>query len=113
MMRIMAGNMVFDEHVGEHGDDPQRAHLGQVIHHGCGSVSGVSPAQGGRDGPGIQDYDIKELPAGMFVQGAHVVGDGIAAGFAGLGHQVAHINLQSPGACNLLGNPTNQQVGYQ
>jgi hypothetical protein len=112
-MRIMTGNLFFHEQVREHGDDPERAHVGQVIDHGCGAVGGVSPAQGGRDGPCIQDHDIKELAAGMLVQGAQVVGGGITAGFAGLGHEVAHINLQSPGTGDLFGNPANQQVGYE
>ena len=46
-MRIMTGNAFFDEHVGEHGDDPERAHFGEVIHYGRGALRGVSPAQGG------------------------------------------------------------------
>ena len=92
-MIIMTGHAVFDEHVREHGDDAERTHFCQVILHGCGPISGVSPAQGGRDWPRIQDHDIKELAAGMFVQGAHVVGGGIAAGLTGLRHEVTHINL--------------------
>jgi hypothetical protein len=66
-MRIMTGNVIFDEHIGEHGDDPEGAHFGQVIHHRRGVLSGVSPAQGGRDGPRIQDRNIKQLAAGMFM----------------------------------------------
>jgi hypothetical protein len=66
-MRIMTGNVIFDEHIGEHGDDPKSAHFGQVIHDRRGVLSGVSPAQGGRDGPHIQDRNIKQLAAGMFM----------------------------------------------
>jgi hypothetical protein len=111
-VRIVTGHTVFDEQVREHGNDPESAHFGQVIHYGCGAVSGVSPEQGGRDGPRIQDRDIKELSASMFMQGAKVVGSGIAARFAGLGHEVTYINLQSLGARDALGNPANEKVGY-
>ena len=112
-MRIVTGNLIFDEHVRKYGRNAERAHLCQVIHNRFGAIRGVSPSQGGRDWARIQDHDIKELPTGMVVQGAHVVGGGIAAGFAGLRHEVAHINLQRPGACDLFGNPANQQVGYE
>ena len=112
-MRIVTGNLIFDEHVRKYGRNAERAHICQVIHNWFGAIRSVSPTQGGRDWARIQDRDIKELPAGMFVQGAHVVGGGIAARFTGLSHEVAHINLQRPGARDLFGNPANQQVGYQ
>jgi len=112
-MRIVTNNVIFDEDVRKYGRNAERAHFCQVIHNWFGAIRGVSPAQGGRDRARIQDRDIKELPAGMFMQGAHVVGGGIAAGFAWLSHEVAHINLQRPGARDLFGNPANQQVGYQ
>jgi hypothetical protein len=63
----MTGNVFFDEDVGQHGDNPERAHFGQVIHHGCGALRGVSAAQGGGDGPRIQDRNIKQLAPGMFM----------------------------------------------
>ena len=112
-MRIVTDNVIFDEQVRKYGRDAERAHFCQVIHNWFGAIRGVSPTQGGRDWARIQDRDIKELPAGMFMQGAYVVGGGIAAGFAGLSHEVAHINFERPGACDLFGNPANQQVGYE
>jgi hypothetical protein len=66
-MRIVTGNVFFDEHVGKHGDDPERAHFGEVIHHGRGALGSISPAQGGRHGPHVQDRDVKQLAASMLM----------------------------------------------
>ena len=112
-MRIVTDNVILDEDVCKYGRNAERAHFCQVIYDWFGAIRGVSPTQGGRDWVRIQDRDIKELPGGMFMQGAHVVGGGIAAGFARLRHEVAHINLQRLGARDLFGNPANQQIGYQ
>ena len=76
-MRIVTGNAIFDEHVRKYGRNAERAHFCQVIHNLFGAIRGVSPTQGGRDWAHIHDRDIKELPAGMFMQGAHVVGGGM------------------------------------
>jgi len=69
-MRIVTGNVIFDKHVHKNGRNAERAHFGQVVHNRFGAIRGVSPAQGGRDRARIQDRDIKEFSAGMFVQGA-------------------------------------------
>ena len=69
-MSIVTDNAIFDEQVRKYGRNAERAHFGQVIHHGCGAVSGVTSAQGGRDGARIQNRDVKELPPSMFMQGA-------------------------------------------
>ncbi|SPE30603.1 hypothetical protein SBA2_520011 [Acidobacteriia bacterium SbA2] len=49
----------------------------------------------------------------MLVQGAHVVGGGVTARFAWLGHEVANVNLERFRASDLAGDASDQQIRYE
>ncbi len=64
----------------------------------------------GRDGLAIGDDPIDDAARDVFLDGAKVIGEGVAGGFAGLGHQIGDVDARGVRFGNGAGDFRNQQV---
>ena len=96
------------------GGDVAQAHTFQLGERGLddlGALGFVAAQDFGGCGRAIDYNAIEEARAGVFVDGANVVGDGIMLGLAGLRHQVGDIDACRAGVCDDFGDVFDQQVG--
>jgi hypothetical protein len=88
----------------------------EVVGDGRGALGAIAARDFGRDGFAIGDHPIEEaarsVPArNMALDGADVLAERIAGGFAGLGHEVGDVNASGFGVRNGVGNLRDEEIG--
>ena len=78
---------------------------------GCGALAAIAPGDFRRNGLPIGEDPINDAAAGMTFDGAQVVGQGIAGGFARLSHKIGDIDARRPGFGDGVGDFRDEQVG--
>jgi hypothetical protein len=82
----------------------------KINDHGFGALGAVAAGYIGRNGLAIGD-DAIDNPAGdMLLDGAEMIGKGVAGGFAGLGHQIGDVYAGGFGLGDGAGDLRDQQI---
>ena len=88
--------MFFEEIVGD-GADAEFLKFGQIDEDGLSALAAIAAGDGRRDGLAVGDNEIDDATGSMFLDGANVVGEGVAGGFARLGHEIGDIDARGLG----------------
>ena len=83
---------------------------GKIDGHRFGALRAVTAGHIGRDGLAIGDHPIDDAVRDVLLNGAKMVGEGVAGGFAGLGHQIGDVDARSLGLGDGAGDFRDQQV---
>src|SRR5713226_10064573 len=85
---VVADDAVFLEEIVEDDAEAELLERGKIDGHRFGALRAVATRYIGRDGLTIGDDPIDHAARDVFLDGAEVIGKGVAGGFAGLGHQI-------------------------
>ena len=101
---VVAEDAVFLEEIVEDDAEAEFLEGGKIDGHGLGTLRAVTPGHIGRDGLAIGDDPIDDAARNVFLDGAEMIAEGVAGGFAGLGHQIGDVDARSFGISNGAGD---------
>src|SRR6266481_6951081 len=107
---MVADDGVFLEEIVEDDAEAQLLEGGKVDGDGLGPLEAVTPGHIGRHGLTIGDYPIDDAVRDVLLDGAEMIGKGVAGRFAGLGHQVGDVDARSMGFGDGAGNLRDEQI---
>jgi len=107
---VVAEDAVFFEEVVEDDAEAELLEGGQIDGHRFGALGAIAAGHVGRDGLAIGDNPIDDAAGDVFLDGAEMVGKGVAGGLAGLGHQIGDVDARSFRFCDGGGNFWDQQI---
>ena len=94
---VVAEDAAFLEEIVEDDTEAEFLELGKINGHRFGALRAVAPGHIGRDGLAIGDNPIDDAARHVFLDGAEMIAEGVAGGFAGLGHQIGDVDARSFG----------------
>ena len=95
--RIVPDDAVFFEKVVEDHAEAKLLQRGKVDGDGLGSLGAVTAGDIGRNRLAIGDDPIDYAAGDVSLDGAEMIGEGVAGSFAGLGHEIGDIDARSFG----------------
>src|SRR5216684_23828 len=101
---VVAEDAVFLEEIVEDDAEAEFLEGGEVDGYRFGALGTVAAGYVGGDGLAIGDNPIDDAAGDVFLDGAEMVGEGVAGGFAGLGHQIGDVDARRFGFSNGGGN---------
>src|SRR6266576_1628957 len=107
---VVAQDAVFLEEIVEDDAEPELLEGGKIDGHRFGALRAIAAGHLGGDGLAIGDDPIDDAVWNVFLDGAEMIGEGVAGGFAGLGHQIGHVDARSLGLGDGAGDFGDQQV---
>src|SRR5260370_6750757 len=106
---MVADDGVFLEEIVEDDAEAELLERGKVDGDGFGALGTVPPSYIGRHGLAIGNNPIDEAVRDVVLDGAEMIGKGVAGGFAGLGHEVGDVDARSMGFGDGAGNLRDEQ----
>jgi len=94
---VVAEDAVFLEEVVEDDAEAELLEGGEIDGHGFGALGAVAAGHVGGDGLAIGDDPIDDAAGDVFLDGAEMVGEGVAGGFTWLGHEIGDVDAGSFG----------------
>src|SRR5882762_4364833 len=94
---MVAEDAVFLEEIVEDDAEAEFLEGGKIDGHRLRALCAVTPGHIGRDGLTIGDDPIDDAARNVFLDGAEMIAEGVAGGFAGLGHQIGDVDARSFG----------------
>src|SRR5712664_4881808 len=91
---VVAEDAVFLEEIVENDAEAELLEGGKIDGHRFGALGAVAAGHVGRNGLAIGDDPIDDAARDGFLDGAKVIGEGVAGGFAGLGHQIGDVDAR-------------------
>src|SRR5713226_197764 len=107
---VVADDPVFLEEVVEDDAEAELLEDGKINGHRFGALRAITPCHIGRDALAVSDDPIDDAARDVFLDGAEVIGKGVAGGFAGLGHQIGDIDARRLRLGDGGGNFRDQQI---
>jgi hypothetical protein len=107
---VVADDAVFLEEIVQNDAEAKFLEGGEVNGHGFGALGAVTAGDIGGDGLAIGNDPINDAVADVGLDGAEMVGKGIAGGFAGLGHEIGNVDARGFGFGDGAGNFRNQKI---
>ena len=101
---VVADDGVFLKEIVEDDAEAEFLESGKVDGDRLGALGAIAAGDGGRNRLAIGDDPIDDAPGDVLLDGAKMVGEGVASGFAGLGHQVGDVNARGPGLSDGAGD---------
>ena len=95
--RVVADDGVFFEEIIEDDADAEFTEGGEIDDDGFGAFGAIAFGDFGRHGPAVGDNPIDDAPRSVFLNGAEVVGQCVASGFARLSHEVGDVDARGFG----------------
>jgi hypothetical protein len=109
--RVVSKDAVFLEKIAFDQPNFEFKSLVAIDANGCGTFREVTASDFWGDRLAIGDDGIHDAAACVGLDGAKMVAERVARGFAGLGHKVGNINAGSSGAGNGVSNLRNKEIG--
>ena len=109
--RVVANDAVFLEEIVEDDAEAEFLKCKKIDGHGLGALSTVAPGNVWRNGLAIGNHPIDHALRDVRLNGAEMIGESVAGGFAGLGHEIGYVNARSFGFGDGAGNFWNQEIG--
>jgi len=94
---VVAQDAVFLEEIVEDDAEAEFLEGGKIDGHGFGALRAVTPGHIGRDGLAIGNDPIDDAAGDVLLDGAEMIAEGVAGGFAGLRHQIGDVDARSFG----------------
>src|SRR5216683_23523 len=107
---VVADDAVFLEEIVEDDAEAELLEGGKIDGHRFGALRAVTPSHIGRDGLAIGDDPIDDAARDVLLNGAEMIGKGVAGGFAGLGHQIGNVDARGLGFGDGAGNFRDKKV---
>ncbi len=107
---IVADDGVFLEEIVEDDAEAELLEGRNVGGDRFGALRAIAPRDFGRNGLAIGDDPIDDAAGNVFLDGAEMIGKGVAGSFAGLGHQVGDVHARGFGLHDGAGNFRDQQI---
>src|SRR6266851_6298376 len=107
---VVADDGMLLEEIVEDNAEAELLESGEIDGDRFGALSAIAPGYIGRDGATIGDDPIDNAMRDVLLNGAQMIREGVAGGFAGLGHQVGDVHARSVRFGNSVGNLRDQQV---
>src|SRR5713226_8743255 len=108
---VVADDAVFLEEVVEDHAEAELLKDGKINGHRFCTLRTITPSHIGRDALAVSDDPIDDPARDVFLDGAEVIGKGVAGGFAGLGHKIGDIDARCLRLGDGGGNLRDQQIG--
>ena len=108
---IVAEDAVFFEEIIEDDAEAELLERGQIDDNGFCALRAIPAGDVGRDGLAVGDDPIDDAGPDVLLNSAQVIGEGVAGGFAGLGHEIGDVDARRLGLGNGAGDFRNQQIG--
>ena len=108
---VVADDAVFFEEIVEDDAETELLERGEVDGNGFGALGAVAASDFGGDGLAIGNDPIDNSMADVGLDDAQMIGEGIAGGFARLGHEIGDVDPRSFGFGDGAGNFRNHQIG--
>ena len=89
---VVADDAVFFEEVVEDDADAELLELRKIDDYGFGALGAIAAGNVGRDWLAVGDDPIDDAARNVILDGAEMIGEGVAGGFAGLGHEIGDVN---------------------
>src|SRR5260370_6229128 len=107
---VVADDAVLFEEIVEDDAEAEILEGGKIEEYGFGALRAVAAGHVGRDGLAVGDDPIDDAARDVFLNRAEMIGEGIAGGFAGLGHQVGDVDARRIGLGDGAGNFRDQKI---
>src|SRR6266513_4167201 len=107
---VVAQDAVFLKEIVEDDAEAELLERGKIDGHRFGALGAVTPGHIGRYGLAIGNDPIYDAVRNVFLDGAEMIGESVAGGFTGLGHQIGDVDARSLGLGDGSGNFGDQQV---
>jgi len=107
---VVAQDAVFLEEIVEDDAEAELLEGGKIDGHRFGALRAIPAGHIGGHGLAIGDDPIDDAARDVLLDGAEMIGEGVAGGFAGLGHQIGDVNARSLGLGDGAGDFRDQQV---
>src|SRR5258708_4612290 len=107
---VMADDRVFFEEIVEDDAEAELLEGRNVGGDRFGALRAIAPRDFGRNGLAIGDDPIDDAAGNVFLDGAEMIGKGVAGSFAGLRHQVGDVHARGFGLRDGAGNFRDQQI---
>src|SRR5712692_2030800 len=108
---IVAQDAVFLEEIVEDDAEAELLERGKIDGHGFSALGAVAPGHVGRDGLAIGDDPIDDAARDVLPDRAEMIAEGVAGGFAWLGHQIGDIHARSLGSGDGAGDFRDEEIG--
>jgi len=108
---VVAENAMFFEEIIEDDAEAEFVERRKIDGHGFGALHAITAGHIGRNGLAIGDDPVNDTVGDVLLDGAEMVGEGVAGGFAGLSHQIGDVDSGSPGLGDGAGNFRDEQIG--
>ena len=108
---VVAKDAVFFDEVVEDDTIAELLECVEIDGDGLGALCAVALGDFARDGLAIGDDPVDDAAGGVLTNGFEVVGERVAGGFAGLGHEVGDVDARGFRIGDGVGDFGNQEVG--
>lgn len=108
---VVAEDTVFFEEIIEDDAEAELLERGEVDDDGLGALRAVAAGDIWRNGLAVGDDPIDHAGPDVLLNSAQVIGEGVAGGFAGLGHKIGDVDARRFGLGDGAGDFWNQKIG--
>src|SRR5713226_2029792 len=102
---------VFFEEIVEDDAEAKLLEVREIDDHGFGALRAITACDIGRDGLPIGNDPIDHSVRNVLLDRAQMIREGVAGGFAGLGHEIGHVHARGLGFGNGIGDFRNPEIG--
>ncbi len=107
---VVADDTVFLEKIIENDAEAEFLKNGEIDRHRLGTLRAIAAGDFRRDGLAIGDDPVDHTVRNVFLDGAEMIGERVAGGFAGLGHQIGDVDARRFGFGDGAGDFGDEEV---